>query len=215
MDAPLPPDLRQRLAKVKAASLTDAMAKVHTHRAHVLDLVSPTPGRVLFGPAATLAFVPVRADVDQKTTASFDRLMQEAVGPAPAGKVIVMANYGPPAAAVAGGKRLATLERDGLAGLLTNGRLRDFDEVRAYSFVAYCAGETTFAGSREIMPVAANVPVSLGTATVLPGDYVYADASGAVVIPRADLVRVLHTALAIEEADAASVEAVLKAPRQA
>jgi regulator of RNase E activity RraA len=56
------------------------------------------------------------------------------------------------------------------------------------------------------MPFLANVPVSLGGATVVPGDYVYADHSGAVVVPASVLRPVLEEAVGIEEADARSIE---------
>lgn len=40
---------------LKTADLVDAMGRLHRHRCHLLDLVSPTPGRVLFGPAVTIS----------------------------------------------------------------------------------------------------------------------------------------------------------------
>ncbi len=47
-----------RLAQVKTADIVDAMGRAHRHRCHVLDLVSPTPDRVLFGPAVTISYFP-------------------------------------------------------------------------------------------------------------------------------------------------------------
>ena len=47
----------------------------------------------------------------------------------------------------------------GLAGVLTDGRLRDFDELAGYDFAAYCAGEATRWGGDEVTPFQANVPV--------------------------------------------------------
>ena len=43
---------------------------------------------------------------------------------------------------------------------------------------------------------------------MIPGDYVYADASGAVVIPRASLQRVIDEALRVEAEDARSLEEI-------
>ena len=43
---------------VAAADVVDAMTARFHHRAHILDLVSPKPGRVLFGPAVTVSFFP-------------------------------------------------------------------------------------------------------------------------------------------------------------
>ena len=40
----------------QGADLVDAMGRLHRHRCHILDLVSPTPGRTLFGPAATISY---------------------------------------------------------------------------------------------------------------------------------------------------------------
>lgn len=201
--AMLPPaDVRDRLAKVKSASLSDALRRLHPHRHHVLDLVTPTPGRVLFGPAATMAFAPLRADVEDKASLDFPRQLAAALGGAGEGKVVVAAAYGAPDGAVAGGIRLAHLEKAGVAGLLTDGRLRDFGEAARCSFAAYCRGETIFAGSAEIMPIAVGGPVVVGGATVFPGDCVYADAAGAVVIPRRDLDRVLDLAVETEQEDA-------------
>lgn len=199
---PLPPEVADCLAKVKSSSLSDAMRKLYPHRHHVLDLVSPTPGRVLFGPAATMAFAPQRSDVEDKASIDFAKQLAAALGPSGEGKVVVAAAYGAPDGAIAGGIRLAYLEKARVAGLLTDGRLRDFGEAAGYPFAAYCRGETVFAGSAEIMPIAVGTPVAIGGATVFPGDYVYADGAGAVVMPARDLQRVLDLAVETEQEDA-------------
>ena len=51
-------------------------------------------------------------------------------------------------------------EGHGLAGVLTDGRLRDFDELAPYDFASYCAGEATRWGRGEVTPFQANVPSS-------------------------------------------------------
>ena len=43
---------------VRTADIVDAMGRRHQHRCHLLDLVSPTPGRRLFGPAVTISYFP-------------------------------------------------------------------------------------------------------------------------------------------------------------
>jgi len=47
-----------------------------------------------------------------------------------------------------------------------------------------------------------------GPAVTLAGDYVYADASGAVVIPASSLERVLEEAVRLKREDAAFLEAI-------
>ena len=85
--------------------------------------------------------------------------------------------------------------------MLTDARLRDFDELAEYEF-AYCAGEATRWGGGEVTPFRANVPVVLRGVRVIPGIYVFADSSGAVVIPPGDLEQVLVEARSIETEDA-------------
>jgi regulator of RNase E activity RraA len=194
------------LDRVACASLADAMGRVHNHRAHILSLVSPAPRR-LFGPAATIAYLPYRDDPPQTHT-GFGPLFHEALGAAPAGAVLVLSSGGYPDASHGGGMKLSRLQHTGAAGVLADGRLRDFNQLRDYSFATWCRGEATRWGGDTVMPFAANVAVEIGGVAVLPGDYVYADASGAVVIPRASLQRVIDEALSVEAEDARSLEEI-------
>lgn len=50
------------VSNVTSASLCDALGRLHAHRSHVIDLVSPTPGKVLFGPAVTMRMLPLLQD---------------------------------------------------------------------------------------------------------------------------------------------------------
>jgi len=199
----VPGDVLDRIA---CASLVDAMGRVHAHRSHILSLVSPAPRR-LFGPVATIAYLPYRDDL-RETELGFGPLFHEAVGERPAGTVLVLSSGGYPEASHGGGTKLSRLQNTGAAGVLADGRLRDFDELSDYAFATWCRGEATRWGGDTVMPFAANVAVEVGGVCVIPGDYVYADASGAVVIPRASLQQVIDEALDVEAADARSLEEI-------
>jgi regulator of RNase E activity RraA len=58
------------------------------------------------------------------------------------------------------------------------------------------------------MPFAANVTVELAGVCVTPGDYIYVDATGGVVIPAASLLAVLDTAREVDGEDAAAQAAI-------
>jgi hypothetical protein len=81
---------------LSSASLTDALGRLSTHRAHVLDLMSPTPGRVLRGRAVTIRFVPFRQDVFDDQVNSFASLFHEAVPTDPEEIVLVLDSGGQP-----------------------------------------------------------------------------------------------------------------------
>jgi len=191
---------------VGCASLVDAMGRIHSHRAHILSLVSPAPRR-LFGAVATIAYLPYRDDLPQ-TELGFGALFDEALGASATGKVLVLSSGGYPDASHGGGTKLSPLERTGAAGVLADGRLRDFDQLADYGFATWCRGEATRWGGDTVMPFAANVAVEIGGVCVTPGDYLYADTSGAVVIPAASLQRVIHEAQRVEAEDARSLEEI-------
>jgi regulator of RNase E activity RraA len=186
---------------LKTADLVDAMGRLHRHRCHILDLVSPTPGRVLFGPAATISYFPSCSAALDPDRYNLANLFYEAVGDEPQGKVLVLASNGYTDASMGGGTKLSRLQNHGCAGVITDGRIRDFDELRAYDFAAYCSGEATKWGGDEVTPFQANVPVVLAGVGVLPGHYVFADNSGAVVIPDQQVDEVIAGARTVEAED--------------
>lgn len=202
----VPVDLREIAARVSCSAICDAMMRRHGHHAHVVDLVSPAPERWLLGPAVTMQFLPLRADLLDTARHDFSAMLDLAVaGRDPSGAVLVVSSWGRPDQPVAGGKKLSRLANLGLAGLVADARLRDFAEVVDLGLGAWCRGETVRQGGDAIMPFAADVPVVVGGVTVLPGDQVYADDSGAVVIPAGDLREILEEAARIEERDAVEV----------
>lgn len=201
--ATVPDDVLDRVA---CASLVDAMGRLHSHRAHILSLVSPAPRR-LFGPVATIAYLPYRDDLPQ-TGLGFGPLFHQAVGESPAGTVLVLSSGGYPEASHGGGTKLSRLQHGGAAGVLADGRLRDFDQLGRYTFATWCRGEATRWGGDTVMPFAANVAVEIGGVCVIPGDYMYADSTGAVVIPRTSLQRVVEEALSVEAEDARSMQEI-------
>jgi 4-hydroxy-4-methyl-2-oxoglutarate aldolase len=190
------------------ADLVDAMGRLHRHRCHILDLVSPTPGRVLFGPAVTISYFPTCSAALDPERYNLGKLFYEAVGDEPEGKVVVLASNGYTDSSMGGGTKLSRLQVHRCAGVLTDGRLRDFDELARYDFAAYSSGEATKWGGNEVTPLQANVPVVLSGVGVMPGQYVFADSSGAVVIPDGQIDDVLAGARAINDEDARSMDEI-------
>ena len=86
---------------------------------------------------------------------------------------------------------------------MTDGRLRDFDELADESYSAWCSGEAVSWGGGEVTPYLANVPVVLGGVGVHPGQYIFCDSSGAVVITEEDIDGVLDVAHQIRSDDVA------------
>jgi regulator of RNase E activity RraA len=79
--------------------------------------------------------------------------------------------------------------------------LTDFAELAEEPYSAWCSGEAVAWGGGEVTPFQANAPVVIGGIGVHPGQYVFADSSGAVFIPEADIDAVLGTAHQIRRDD--------------
>ncbi len=177
------------------ADVVDAMGMAFPHRAHMIGLDSPDPDRVLFGPAVTIGFLPVRKDLMDPERHSLGPAFYRAIGDDdPAGKVLVMASNGHPDTSLGGGTKLSRLQNHKLAGLLCDGTVRDFEELQTYDFAVYCKGETARAGGNEIQPYLTDVPVCVDGVTIVPGDYVFAKGSTAVVLPAESVQSILTKA---------------------
>ncbi|WP_427168886.1 RraA family protein (plasmid) [Streptomyces sp. C1-1] len=197
--------LAARAARLGCATLVDAVGRVHGHRAHIPAMSSPDPLRPLFGPVATISFLPFREDL-AGTVRDFKHYFYGALGQRPAaGQVLVLSSGGYPEVSHGGGTKLARADSAGLAGVLADGRLRDFDQLREYSFATWCTGEAVRWGGDTIMPHAYGVAVEVCGVCVNPGDYIHMDSAGGVVIPPASLHHVLAIAkdISAEEAEAA------------
>ena len=169
-----------------AADVIDALDGRFNHRSHLNGLVGPDKNKAMIGPALTISFMPVRDDLMNATGShNLGPALYNAIGDAEAeGAVLVMASNGHYDSALGGGTKLSRLHNLNMAGVVCDGRLRDFEELADYSFSAYCTGETVKAGGKEVLPYLCNVPVVLGgVVTVNPGDMIYADDSGVAVVP--------------------------------
>jgi regulator of RNase E activity RraA len=100
------------------------------------------------------------------------------------------------------GEVMATLARRlGVVGFVTDGGLRDINEVRALGIHYFCAGVVPSHGNPRLLEV--NVPVTLDGVRVEPGDLVHGDVNGVTLIPREIADRVAAAAEQVREREGA------------
>lgn len=200
--------LAARAARLGCATLVDAMGRVHGHRAHLPAMSSPDPLRPLFGRAAPIYYLPYREDLAD-TDRDFRRCFYGALGEGiAADQVLVLSSGGYCEVSHGGGTKLARADSAGLAGVLADGRLRDFDQLRDYRFATWCTGEAVRWGGDTVMPHTFGVAVEVAGVCVGPGDYVYMDSAGGVVIPSASLQRVFAIAEDISAEETVAAERI-------
>lgn len=120
----------------------------------------------------------------------------------------MLAGNGHPDTSLGGGTKLSRLANHDMAGVLADGRLRDFHELAEYGFATWCRGEATRWGGDIVTPYEADRPVVVDGVGIFPGDYIFADRSGAVAIPRAQVTDVVAEARRIVAADAGFIESI-------
>lgn len=85
--------------------------------------------------------------------------------------------------AIAGDFILGMAKTLGIAGVVTNGVIRDIEGIKELDFPVFCKGTTTAAGSKA-EEGRSNIPVSIGGVIVNPGDIIIGDQDGVVVVPQ-------------------------------
>jgi RraA family protein len=110
------------------------------------------------------------------------RGVQEAAGRAPAGAIVVIDGAGHVACALWGDKMSKLALDRGIAGLVVDGAVRDVDGIEALAFPVFAAAVAPTPPFRDLEGEL-GVPIICGGLTVQPGDYVYGDADGVVVVP--------------------------------
>lgn len=115
-----------------------------------------------------------------------------AIDRAAAGEVLVI-DAGVDGGTVWGGTSAIAAQQRGIAGIVTNGAVRDIDELRSERFATF-ALHTTLHGTQKSAPGAIGDPISLGGQQISCGDFVRGDSDGVVIVPASRIVEVAAAA---------------------
>jgi len=142
-------------------------------------------GKRVAGPAFTLRFVPVREDLATPESWSKPISTRSAIEAMPEGCVVVADAMGVTGAGIFGDILCMRMVKRGVAGLITDGVMRDKHGVIATGLPVWCQGVAAPASVNQLTFVGWNEPVGCGGSAIFPGDMIVADDDGAVVIPQA------------------------------
>jgi 4-hydroxy-4-methyl-2-oxoglutarate aldolase len=98
------------------------------------------------------------------------------------GDVLVIDAHGTTDNAVMGDGKYLIGHLKGIAGVVCDGAVRDIKGMREYGFPVWARSLTCRSSSKN-NPGELNVPISCGGVAVLPGDIIFADEEGVVVVP--------------------------------
>jgi regulator of RNase E activity RraA len=108
---------------------------------------------------------------------------RKAIEDCPPGAVMVMDSRKDARAASAGAILVTRLMKRGVAGVVTDGGVRDADEIAKLGFPAYHTRPSAPTNLTLHQAIDINVPIGCGDAPVFPGDVILGDGDGVIVIP--------------------------------
>ena len=179
----------EQLRHVSTATLTTQLFKRGLRNVFlqgVAPLVKPAAGTPnVVGPAFTLRNIPAREDLDHVGVFQDpDHPQRKAVETAPAGSVLVQDCRGERSVASVGSILALRLAKRGVAGMVSDGPVRDSGTIAALGLPIWCAGASAPLNLAKHHAVDMNVPIACGGVPVYPGDIVVADVDGVVIVPR-------------------------------
>ncbi len=183
---PLPDDIKQALSKVTTASITTILLKKGLRNVWMRGTrpIKPGQGR-LVGRAFTLRFVPAREDLATPESWSSPISTRAAIEAMPEGAVVVADSMGTTDAGIFGDILCARMAKKKVAGLVTDGVMRDMAGVLATGLPVWCQGAAAPPSVAGLTFVNWQEPIGCGGVAVFPDDVVVVDDDGAVLIPKA------------------------------
>jgi hypothetical protein len=172
---------------VTTATLTTVLLKKGLRNVWIRGTQPLQPGQPrVVGRAFTLRFVPAREDLATPASWGSPISTRAAIEAMPAGCIAVVDAMGVTDAGIFGDILCARMHKRGVAGLVTDGVIRDMAGVLGTGLPVWCQGTAAPASVNGLTFVNWQEPIACGGVAVFPNDIVVVDTDGAVLIP-ADL----------------------------
>lgn len=174
------------LAKASTASVATLLFKRGYHNAYVQGALPLNPNiGTMAGPAYTLRYIPTRPDTDPLDAfREPDHPQRVAVEECPEGAVLVMDCRQDATAASAGSILLTRCQMRGVAGVVSDGGIRDARGAAALDMPVFAAKPSAPTNLTKHHAVDIGLPIACGGVAVYPGDIVMGDSDGVMIIPR-------------------------------
>lgn len=183
------------LKAVSTATLTTILLKKGLRNVWMRGTKPIRPGQErVVGPAFTLRFVPAREDLATPASWASPISTRAAIEAMPEGCVAVVDAMGNLDAGIFGDILCNRMVQRKVAGLVTDGVIRDAVGVLGTNLSVWCNGVAAPPSVAGLTFVGWQEPIACGGVAVFPDDIVVVDEDGAVLIPAAYLDQILAEA---------------------
>jgi regulator of RNase E activity RraA len=200
---PLDAAVIQALRGVATATITTVLLKKGLRNVWLRGTRPLAAGQPrLVGRAFTLRFVPAREDLATPASWGAPISTRAAIEAMPAGCIAVVGALGVTDAGIFGDILCARMQKRGVAGLVSDGVVRDLAGVLGTGLPVWCQGTAAPASVTGLTFVGWQEPIDCGGVAVFPNDVIVVDQDGAVLIPAALLDDVIAASVEQERLEA-------------
>lgn len=130
------------------------------------------------------------------------------------GEVLICAAGGSRRSGIWGELLTAASLNSGCAGVVVHGCVRDIEKMKALEFPVFATGRSPYDSLHRQRVVEIDVPVQVGDNTIRPGEWIFGDRDGIVVIPKEveeEVFKRAHEKVTAENTTRDSIRAGMKA----
>lgn len=206
------PETKTILENTSTASIATLLYKRGLRNQFIQDVGRlGSAGKRMVGPVFTLRYIPAREDLNPiEVFRDPDHPQRRAVEEIPEHHVLVMDCRRDATAASAGSILITRLQVRGCAGVVTDGGLRDADDIAALEIPSFCAKPSAPTNLTRHQALDLNVPIGCGGVAVFPGDIAVGDGDGVIIVPAELADEIAMEAKSMETYEAWVVEQVNK-----
>lgn len=195
--------LTDALCQVSTATITTILFKHGIRNIWLRDVAPLAAGQSRrAGPAFTMRFIPAREDLSTPERWSSPISPRSAIEEMPEGAMVVVDAMRSAEAGIIGDVFASRMKMRNIAGLVTDGALRDGTVIAELGLPVWCQGKAAPPSSTTMTFVEWQAPIACGGVAIYPGDMIVADDDGAVVVPSALVEEVATVGLREEALDA-------------
>jgi regulator of RNase E activity RraA len=194
-------DLRARLALLDSCAISDALDSLGLPPA-VVGLTPLSVIKSICGPVVTVKLTAGKPQHSPR------HLCTAAIESAARGDVIVIEHSSGVECAGWGGVLSVGAQVNGVEGVVIDGPARDIDEARALGFPVYGRSPIARTARGRAYEIDFNCEIRIGEVRVVPGDLVFADSSGVVFLPAAQIEEIERRAARIAGRERLMVQAL-------
>ncbi|TBW41358.1 RraA family protein [Siculibacillus lacustris] len=197
-------DAVRRLSRWYSGDVHDSLERLggFGHLAGITLQGRLAPGQVVCGPAVTVQFAPSPRKGQPQD------VYHHAIDNVPAGAILVVdASCAP--GSCSGELMSSGAKTHGAVATIVDGTVRDTAQVQALGYPLFGRARSPVSVSGKMEPKRSQVPITVAGVRVEPGDVIFADVDGVVVIPKAMVAAVADEADRLGRDEAAARDRVL------